>query len=102
MLLLNVRRKSLDDEMHEHSKRLKLKRTLSWSGESCVRVFYVMEFAWKDQNVVLFMSTVSTTDTNSRTSRAVFGDNTIEEPAVPWAELINSALFDTQRTHNKT
>ena len=47
-----------------------------------------MEFAWKDQNVVLFMSTVSNpqdtvtrlrrrpakTATNARTSRAVFGE----------------------------
>ena len=61
----------------------------------------VMEFAWKDQNVVLFMSTVSNgqktvkrlrrrpakTATNARTSRAVFGEMTTKELDIP--EFIN-------------
>ena len=57
----------------------------------------VMQFAWKDQNVVLFMSTVSNSRdkvkrlrrrpaksaTNARTSRAVFGDMTTKELDIP-------------------
>ena len=60
-----------------------------------------MEFAWKDQNVVLFMSTVSNnrktvkrlrrrpakTATNARISRAMFREMTIKELDIP--EFIN-------------
>ena len=57
----------------------------------------VLEFAQKDQNVVLFMTTVddgqttvtrprrrpTKTATNARTSRAVFGDDAVKELAIP-------------------
>lgn len=57
----------------------------------------VLEFAWKDQNVVLFMTTVHTgremvnrvrrrlalTATNSRTSRLAFGAESVKELAIP-------------------
>ena len=57
----------------------------------------VMQYAWKDQNVVLFMSTVSNNQetvkrlrrrpaksaTNARTSRAVFGEMTTKELDIP-------------------
>ena len=89
----------------------------------------VMEFAWKDQNVVLFMSTVSNgqktvkrlrrrpakTATNARTSRAVFGEMTTKELDIP--EFINMynhymngvdnadqllCYYSTQRVHLKS
>lgn len=57
----------------------------------------VLEYAWKDQNVVLFMTTVSNgrrqvvrelsrsakTATNARTSRAVFGSSAVKELSIP-------------------
>ena len=88
-----------------------------------------MEFAWKDQNVVLFMSTISNgrktvkrlrrrpakTATNARTSRAVFGEMTTKELNIP--EFINMynhymngvdnadqlrCYYSTQRVHLKS
>ncbi len=61
----------------------------------------VMQFGWKDQNVVLFMTTVSNgrktvkrlrrrsakTVTNARTSRTMFGDQARKELPIP--EFIN-------------
>ena len=61
----------------------------------------VMQFGWKDQNVVLFMTTVSNgrktikslrrrpakTATNARTSRVMFGDEAQKELPIP--EFIN-------------
>ena len=88
----------------------------------------VLQFAWKDQNVVLFMSTVTTgrkkvircrkrpakTATNSRTSRAVFGDDIVKELEIPefidmYNRYMNSidvadqlrSYYNTQRTHRK-
>ena len=89
----------------------------------------VMEFAWKDQNVVLFMSTVSNgrktvkrlrrrlakTAINARTSRAMFGEMTTKELDIP--EFINMynhymngvdsadqlrCYYNTQRVHVKS
>lgn len=89
----------------------------------------VLQAAWKDQNVVLFMSTVSngidqilrprkrpgTTSTNAKTSRKVFGNQTIKELLIP--KFINDynhymgavdqadqsrSYFNTQRIHRKT
>ena len=89
----------------------------------------VMEFAWKDQNVVLFMSTVSKpqdtvtrlrrrpakTATNARTSRAVFGEMTTKELDIPrFIDMYNHYMngvdnadqlrcyYSTQRVHYKT
>ena len=89
----------------------------------------VLEFGWKDQNVVLFMTTIdngrktvkrlrrrpSKTATNARTSRAVFGDQVRKELSIP--EFINMynhymngvdnadqlrCYYNTQRVHLKT
>ena len=57
----------------------------------------VMQYAWKDQNVLLFMSTVSDprdtisrlrrrpakTATNARTSRAIFGEESVKVLDIP-------------------
>ena len=87
-----------------------------------------MELAWKDQNVVLFMTTVATgkeselvrrrrptkTATNVRTSRAVFGDEVTKDLWIP--QFINAynhflnvvdvadqlrSYHNTQKTHRK-
>ena len=89
----------------------------------------VLEFAWKDQNVVLFMSTVhdgkkkvkrqrrrpGKTSTNAATSRAVFGSEAVKVLFIP--EFIDAynhfmggvdqadqlrSYYLTQRTHRKT
>ena len=89
----------------------------------------VMQFAWKDQNVVLFMSTVSDsretvrrlrrrpakTATNARTSRAIFGDSATKELAIPaFIDMYNHYMngvdnadqlrsyYTTQRVHFKS
>ena len=89
----------------------------------------VMQYAWKDQNVVLFMSTVSNpretvrrlrrrpakTATNARTSRAVFGEMTTKELDIPkFIDMYNHYMngvdnadqlrcyYSTQRVHFKT
>ena len=89
----------------------------------------VLEFAWKDQQVVLFMSTVSTgtktvkrmrrrpakTSTNAKTSRAVFGDQAVKELSIPdFIDLYNHFMngvdvadqlrcyYNTQRVHLRT
>lgn len=88
----------------------------------------VLEFAWKDQNVVLFMTTVSNgkevvirsrrrppkTATNAATSHVVFGDKTIKELAIPefidtYNHFMNGVdqadqlrcYYTTQRVHLK-
>ena len=89
----------------------------------------VLEFAWKDQNVVLFMSTVhdgkilvkrqrrrpGKTSTNAASSRAVFGVKAVKDLFIP--EFIDNynhfmggvdqadqlrSYYLTQRTHLKT
>ena len=89
----------------------------------------VAEFGWKDQQVVLFMSTVHTgkryvqrvrrrpakTSTNARTSRAPFGDLAVKKLPIPdFIDLYNHFMngvdvadqlrcyYDTQRIHLKT
>ena len=89
----------------------------------------VMEFAWKDQNVVLFMTTIHTgketviksrrrpaeTSTNAKTSRAPFGDQAVKDMPIPeFIDMYNHHMngvdqadqlrsyYNTQRTHNKT
>ena len=89
----------------------------------------VMEFTWKDQNVVLFMSTVSNggktvkrlrrrpakTATNARTSRAIFGEMTTKELDIPeFIDMYNHYMngvdnadqlrcyYNTQRVHIKS
>ena len=89
----------------------------------------VLEFAWKDQNVVLFMSTVSNgrdtvtrlrrrptkTATNARTSRAPFQGKDVKELDIPeFIDMYNHFMngvdvadqlrsyYTTQRTHFKT
>lgn len=88
-----------------------------------------MQFGWKDQNVVLFMTTVSNgrktvkrlrrrpakTATNARTSKAMFGDQARKELPIP--EFINMynhymnevdnadqlrCYYNTQRVHFKS
>lgn len=88
----------------------------------------VLQFAWKDQNVVLFMTTVHTghetvkrkrrraakTATNARTSRAVFGEEAFKELSVPeFIDMYNHFMngvditdqlrsyYTTQRIHIK-
>ena len=87
-----------------------------------------MQFAWKDQNVVLFMSTVSDgqekirrlrrrpakTATNARTSRAMFGESATKELEIPaFIDMYNHYMngvdnadqlrsyYSTQRVHLK-
>ena len=87
-----------------------------------------MERAWKDQNVVLFRTTVATgkesvlrerrrpaaTATNARTSRAVFGEDVTKDPCIPqfidaynhFMNGINLAdqlrsYYNTQKTYRK-
>ena len=89
----------------------------------------MISFAWKDQNVVLFMSTVSNgtknvirprrrsaiTSINARTSRAVFGEETVKELVI--SEFIDTynhfmngvdqadqlrSYYTTQRVHMKS
>ena len=89
----------------------------------------VLQLAWKDQNVVLFMSTVSNgrdtisrlrrrptkTATNARTSRAPFGENNVKQLHIPefidtYNHFMNGvdvadqlrSYYTTQRTHFKT
>ena len=89
----------------------------------------VMQYAWKDQNVVLFMSTVSNglemvrrlrrrpgkTATNARTSRAVFGEMTTKQLDIPrFIDMYNHYMngvdnadqlrcyYSTQRVHFKS
>ena len=89
----------------------------------------VAQFAWKDQQVVLFISTVhigkqhveklrrrsAKTSTNARTSRAPFGDLAIKKLPIPdFIDLYNHFMngvdvadqlrsyYDTQRIHLKT
>ena len=88
----------------------------------------VLQFAWKDQQVVLFASTVSNgrcevkrmrkrpskTSTNARTSRAVFGDLPMKELSIPdFIDLYNHFMngvdvadqlrsyYTSQRVHLK-
>ena len=88
-----------------------------------------MEFAWKDQNVVLFISTVSNsrrtvkrlrrrpakTAINAYTSRAIFGEMTIKELNIPeFIDIYNHFMngvdcadqlrcyYNTQRVHVKS
>ena len=88
-----------------------------------------MQFAWKDQNVVLFMSTVSNgqemvrhlrrrpakTATNARTSRAMFGESATKELTIPaFINMYNHYMngvdnadqlrsyYTTQRVHLKS
>ena len=88
-----------------------------------------MQFAWKDQNVVLFISTVSNdretvkrlrrrpakTATNARTSRAMFGEMTTKELDIPaFINMYNHYMngvdntdqlrsyYNTQRVHLKS
>ena len=88
----------------------------------------VIELAWKDQNVILFIITVATgkeselvrrrrpamTATNARTSRAVFGDEVTKDLWIPQfidaynyfmngldvADQLRS-YYNTQKTHRK-
>ena len=89
----------------------------------------VAQFAWKDQQVVLFMSTVHTgkqyiermrrrpakTSTNARTSRAPFGDLAVKKLPIPdFIDFYNHFMngvdvadqlrcyYNTQRIHVKT
>ena len=89
----------------------------------------VLELAWKDQNVVLFMTTVSNgqkkvkrlrrrpakTATNARTSRAMFGEEARKELAIPeFIDMYNHYMngvdnadqlrcyYSTQRVHFKS
>ena len=89
----------------------------------------VMQFAWKDQNVVLFMSTISNggetvrrlrrrparTATNARTSRAIFGESATKELVIPaFIDMYNHYMngvdnadqlrsyYSTQRVHFKS
>ena len=89
----------------------------------------VLELAWKDQNVVLFMTTVSDgtetvrrlrrrpakTATNARTSRAEFGEMTTKELDIPvFIDMYNHYMnavdnadqlrsyYSTQRVHFKS
>ena len=88
----------------------------------------VMELAWKDQNVVLFMTTIVTgkekelvlrrrpaaTATNARTSRAIFGDDVTKWVEIPgfinaYNHYMNGvdvadqlwSYYNTQKTHRK-
>ena len=89
----------------------------------------VMQFAWKDQNVVLFMSTISDgremvrrlrrrpakTATNAASSRAIFGDSATKELDIPaFINMYNHYMngvdnadqlrsyYSTQRVHYKS
>lgn len=89
---------------------------------------HVLEFAWKDQNVVLFMTTVHTgletvkrfrrrppkSATNARTSRQPFGESTVKKLLIPqfidhYNHFMNGvdvadqlrSYYTTQRTHVK-
>ena len=89
----------------------------------------VMELTWKDQNVVLFMTTVATgnerelvlcrrlaaTATNTRTSRAIFGDEVTKWIEIPgftnaYNHFMNGvdvadqlrSYYNTQKAHRKT
>lgn len=90
----------------------------------------MLQFAWKDQNVVLFMSTVSEgtpefikkirkrpppTATNARTTHAIFGDQVLKELEIPeFIDLYNHFMngvdqadqlrvyYNTQRVHLKS
>lgn len=83
----------LQDIRNEFNKQIpwgQLYSSLSKDGQ-------VLEFAWKDQNVVLFMTTVHSgketkerrrrrpaeTATNARTSRLPFGDQAVKTPTIP-------------------
>jgi Transposase IS4 len=73
----------------------------------------VLEFAWKDQNVVLFMTTVSAsppdlvkkrrkrpakTATNAKTSRAIFGKEQLKELEIPeFIDLYNHFMNGVDR-----
>ena len=88
-----------------------------------------MELAWKDQNVFLFMTTVATgkeseivqrrrpaaTATNTRISRAVFGDEVTKKLEIPqfinaynhYMNVVDVAdqlrlYYNTQKVHFKT
>ena len=88
----------------------------------------VLQFAWKDNNVVLFMSTVArpensvirarrrpaATSTNAKTSWAAFGEETVKDLAIPeFIDLYNHFMngvdtadqlrsyYGTQRVHVK-
>lgn len=88
-----------------------------------------MEFAWKDANVVLFMSTIDNgrhtklvdrkrpplTQTGARITRKVFSDDIIKKLDIPtWVWYYNHYMggvditdqlrsyFNTQRAHRKT
>ena len=125
--------KEKDRGMHETLIDLKLKygAQLEW-GKLFGRLSEnrkVLQFAWKDQQVVLFMSTVSNgrrtvkrnrkrpskTSTNARTSRAVFGNEPVKELAIPeFIDLYNHFMngvdvadqlrsyYTSQRVHLKT
>ena len=87
-----------------------------------------MEFAWKDQNVVLFISTISNprdtvtrlrrrsakTATNARTSRTIFGEMSTKQLNIPaFINMYNHYMngvdntdqlryyYSTQRVHFK-
>ena len=125
--------KELNRGMHQSLMDLKLKygAQLEW-GKLFGRLSKdgtVLQFAWKDQQVVLFMSTVSNgratitrkrkrpskTSTNAKTSRVVFGSSAVKELAIPefidtYNHLMNGvdvadqlrSYYTSQRIHLKT
>ena len=125
--------KEMDRGLHPTLSDLKLKYggQLAWGqlyGELS-QDGQVMELAWKDQNVVLFMTTVATghekelvwrrrpaaTATNTRTARAVFGDEVLKELWIPqfidaYNHFMNGvdvadqlrSYYNTLKPHSKT
>ena len=120
--------RGLDQQLLE--LRIKWNTALEWGQlyESLSSDGKVVQFAWKDQNVVLFMSTVSDprdtitrlrrrpgkTATNARTSRAVFGEMSIKALDIPaFIDMYNHYMngvdntdqlrcyYSTQRVHFK-
>ena len=110
------------------SLKLEYNAQIPWGQLYLISDREVLQAAWKDQNVVFFMSTVSTgmetilrprrrptkSATNARTSREVFGDLAIKELLIPkfiddynhymggvdHADQLRS-YYNTQRIHLK-